>query len=54
MNEVTKIEIPVEAETARLLADERRRAALGRLVDMMVQSPEGEDPLLHLFEQTSR
>ena len=54
MNEVIKIEIPVEAETARLLADERRRAAIGRLVDMMVQSPEGEDLLLRLFEQTSR
>ena len=45
MNQVIKIEIPVEAETARALADQRRREAVGRLIDRMVRPTAAFDPL---------
>lgn len=54
MNEVVKIEIPVEAETARLLTDERRRAAIGRVVDSIVRGGEAADLLLEIFRVTSQ
>lgn len=50
MNETTRIEIPVEAETARALADARRREAVGRLVDRMVRPGHADDPLAALLE----
>jgi len=54
MNETTRIEIPVEAETARALADTRRRQAVGRLVDRMVRPGQADDPLAALLEAASR
>ena len=52
MNDMTKIEIPVEKATATALTDNRRLAAIGRLVDRLVQ-PGSDDPLVALFERTS-
>ena len=48
MNQVAKIEIPVEAETAAALSDARRREAVGRLVDRMVRPTRDDDPLAAL------
>jgi len=50
-NEVSKIEIIVEAATAAALSDARHRAAVGRLVDRLVR-PGPDDPLIALFERT--
>ena len=52
MNEVSKVEIPVEAATAAALSDARRREAVGRLVDRLVR-PGADDPLIALFERTA-
>jgi hypothetical protein len=52
VNELSKIEIPVEAATAAALADARRREAVGRLVDRLVR-PGADDPLVALFERTA-
>jgi hypothetical protein len=52
MNEVSKVEIPVEAATAAALSDGRRLEAVGRLVDRLVR-PGADDPLIALFERTS-
>jgi hypothetical protein len=52
MNDVSKIEIPVEAATAVALSDARRREAVGRLIDRLVR-PGADDPLIALFERTS-
>lgn len=52
MNEITKIEIPVEAATAAALSDGRRLEAVGRLVDRLVR-PGADDPLIALFERTA-
>ena len=54
MDETTRIEIPVEAETARALADQQRRAAVGRLVDRLVRPRAADDPLAGLLEATAR
>ncbi|HME27414.1 MAG TPA: hypothetical protein VKI44_39860 [Acetobacteraceae bacterium] len=54
MKEVVKIEIPVEPETARALADARRIHAIGRLVDRMVRPAGGDDPLVAVLEATRR
>jgi len=54
MNEIIRIEIPVEAETARALADQRRRVAVGRLIDRMVRPKAADDPLAMVLELTSR
>ena len=52
MNQLAKIEIPVEPQTAAALTDARRREAVGRLVDRLVR-PGADDPLLALFERTA-
>ena len=52
MNQVSKIEIPVDAATAAALSDARRLQAGGRLVDRLVH-PQADDPLIALFEQTA-
>ncbi len=52
MNEFSKIEIPVEQETAAALSDVRRREAVGRLVDRLVR-PGADDPLIGLLERTA-
>ena len=52
MNEVAKIEIPVDPATAAALSDARRREAVGRLVDRLVR-PGADDPLTGLFQRTA-
>ena len=52
MNQISKIEIPVEEATAAALSDVRRREAVGRLVDRLVR-PGADDPLIALFERTA-
>ena len=52
MNEVAKIEIPVDPATAAALSDARRREAVGRLVDRLVR-PGADDPLMALFGRTA-
>ncbi len=52
MNDVSRIDIPVAAATAKALADDRRRAAVGRLVDRLVR-PGADDPLIALLERTA-
>ena len=52
MNQVSKIEPPVEEATAAALSDARRREAVGRLVDRLVR-PGADDPLIALFERTA-
>lgn len=52
MNEVVKIEIPVEPETARALGDPRRAEAIGRLVDRLVRPTPGDDPLIGILAAT--
>ena len=52
MNELVKIEIPVEQATAAALTDARRRQAVGRLVDRLVR-PGADDPLIVLLERTA-
>ena len=50
MNQMSKMEIPVEQATVTALADGRRLAAVGRLVDRLVR-PGADDPLPALFER---
>lgn len=45
-------EVPVERATASALSDQRRRAAIGRLIDRLVR-PGADDPLIALFERTA-
>jgi hypothetical protein len=52
MNQLTTIQIQVEAATAEALADTRRREAVGRLIDRLVH-PKTDDPLITLLERTS-
>lgn len=52
MTKVSKIEIPVQPETALALSDARRLEAVGRLVDRLVH-PDADDPLIALFQRTS-
>ena len=52
MNQISKIEIPVSEATAFALSDARRREAVGRLVDRLVQ-PGIDDPLTALLGRIS-
>ena len=52
MNQVPKIEVPVEEATAAALSDARRLEADGRLIDRLVR-PGADDPLIALFERTA-
>ncbi len=52
MPQMSRIEIPVEVATAVALSDARRREAIGRLVDRLVQ-PGADDPLIAVFERTA-
>ena len=55
MTKLVTIAIPVEAETARqLAADARRAEAVGRLVDRMVRPSMVDDPLAAVLEDTAR
>ena len=51
MNEVWKIEIPVEEATVAALSNARQRNAVGHLIDRLVR-PGVSDPSIVLFEQT--
>ena len=48
MSERVQVEISVEPETAAILSDYHRRAAIGRLVDQLVRRG-AEDPLMAAF-----
>lgn len=50
MNETTRIEITVTAETARALADPHRREAVERLVERFV-SPSPADALVAVLDR---
>ena len=52
MNQVAKIEVPVEQATASALTDARRLQAVGRLIDRLVR-PGADDPLIGLLETTA-
>ena len=52
VNQVSRIEITVDEATAIALSDERRREAVGRLIDRLVR-PGVDDPLAALFERIS-
>jgi hypothetical protein len=52
MNEMVKLESPVDEATARALGDQRRLQAVGRLVDRMVR-PGTDDPLAAVLEVTA-
>jgi hypothetical protein len=52
VNQLSKIEIPVEEATAAALSDTRRLQAVGRLIDRLVR-PGADDPLIALFERTA-
>jgi hypothetical protein len=52
MNQLSKIEVPVEPATAAALSDARRLEAVGRLIDRLVR-PGVDDPLISLLERTS-
>ncbi len=52
MNQVSKVEIPVEEATAAAFSDSRRREAVGRLIDRLVR-PGTDDPLIAFFERTA-
>jgi hypothetical protein len=53
VNQVAKIEISVDSETARALADPRRLEAVGRLIDRMVRPSAKNDPLAAVLEATA-
>lgn len=50
MNEVSKIEVPVESATAAALSDVHRLEAVGKLIDRLVR-PGADDPLAVLLER---
>lgn len=52
MSKTSKIEVPVQAETALALSDPRRLEAVGCLVDRLIR-PGKDDPLIALFQRTS-
>ncbi len=52
MSQPSKIEMPVDAATAAAPSDPWRLAAIGRLVDQLVQ-PDATDPLVAVFERTA-
>ena len=48
------VQIPVDEATAARLADPRRLAAISHLIELAVRPTEHDDPLIALFEKTSR
>lgn len=52
MTKVSKIEIPIQPDTARALSHPRNLEAVGHLVDRLVR-PDADDPLIALFKRTS-
>ena len=54
MNEVVKIEIPIDAAAAPALQDAVSRARIGQLVSKIAWLYQGKDPLAAVFERTSQ
>jgi hypothetical protein len=54
MNEVVKVEIPVDAEAAEALKDNARRERVGRLVSRIALLYRGMDALVEVLDRTSR
>jgi hypothetical protein len=53
MPDTVEVAIPVEAEAAAALADERKRAAVGRIVSRIMRPNPDHDPLLQTMERLS-
>ena len=53
MNQVVKVELALQPETAEALSDRRRMAAIEHLVDRMVRPATNDDPLAALLEATT-
>lgn len=53
MDNTVEVTIPVEADVAAALGDERTRAAIGRVVSRMLRPNEDADPLLAVMERLS-
>lgn len=53
MPNTVEVAIPVEIEAAAALADERKRAAVGRIVSRMMRRSPDHDPLLQAMELLS-
>ncbi|MGA9867599.1 MAG: hypothetical protein WBQ75_14310 [Acetobacteraceae bacterium] len=53
MNEVVKVEIPVDAEAAEVLKDAAARERLGKLLSRIALLHQGKDPLIELLGRTA-
>jgi hypothetical protein len=53
MPDTVEVAIPVDAEAAAGLADERKRAAVGRIVSRIIRPNPDHDPLLQTMERLS-
>jgi hypothetical protein len=53
MPDTVDVAIPVDPEAAVALADERKRAAVGRIVSRIVRPNPDHDPLLQTMERLS-
>jgi hypothetical protein len=51
---VVKVEIPIDEEAAKGLADPNRLEAVGRLVSHMLRPTTGHNPLATLLDATGR
>ena len=53
MSEIVTVEIQVNLDTAHALTNDRRRAAVGRLIDRIVRPGRAGDPLAAILEATA-
>jgi hypothetical protein len=53
MPEIVDVAIPVEAEAAQVLADARKREAVGRIISRLLRPQPGQDPLLDAMRRLS-
>jgi hypothetical protein len=51
MSTTVEIPIPIEADAAGDLADERKRAAVGRIISRMLRPTADDDPLLQAMDK---
>jgi hypothetical protein len=54
MNEVVKVEIPVDVAAVPALKDPASRERIGRLISRVAWLYQGEDPLADVFARTSQ